>query len=177
MRSKLILLPLVLLIGMDPGTWNVDAAKAKVEFSIKGLFGTVHGEFSGLKATIRFDPRNPGTGSISASIDAKTVSTGIGMRNHHLRTEEQYFNTDKYPTISFRSRKIEKTGNGYTVTGDLTIKDVTRAVQIPFGFETSGRTGVFKGQFVIKRLDYHLGAPGGSVGDEATIDLEVPVSQ
>lgn len=179
----MIILPLTLLIGtnpvtgIDPGTWNVDAAKAKIQFSIHGMFGTVHGDFSGLKATIRFDPKNPAAGSISATIDAKTVSTGIGMRNHHLRTEEQFFDTDKYPTISFRSKKIEKTGNGYTAAGDLTIKDVTKPVLIPFAFENNGRTGTFKGQFTIKRLDYHLGKPGGSIGDEATISLEVPVSQ
>lgn len=177
MRSKMILLPLVLLVGMDPGVWNVDAGKAKVGFAIKGMFGTVHGDLTGLKATIHFDPKNPGAGSITASVDVKTVSTGIGLRNHHLRSEEQFFDTGKYPTIAFRSKKIEKTGSGYTVTGDLTIKDVTRVVQIPFGFDAGGRTGVFKGYFQIKRLDYHLGKPGGSIGEDVTIDLEVPVSQ
>ena len=115
--------------------------------------------------------------SITASVDVKTVSTGIGLRDHHLRSEEQFFDTGKYPTIAFRSKKIEKTGSGYTVTGDLTIKDVTRVVQIPFGFDAGGRTGVFKGHFQVKRLDYHLGKPGGSIGEDVTIDLEVPVSQ
>ena len=174
----MILLPLVLLIGAAPANWNVDASKAKVAFSIKGPLGTVHGDFTGLKATIRFDVKNPEAGSISASIDAKTVSTGIGLRNHHLRNEEQYLNTDKYPTISFHSKKIEKTGSGYTANGDLTLKGVSKPVQIPFTFSPSGNSGVFKGQFVIKRGDFNIGGkPGGSVGDDITISLEIPVSQ
>src|SRR5882757_2320806 len=81
------------------GNWTVDTANAKVSFSIKGPFGTVHGDFTGLKATIDFDEKNPAGGSITANIDPKTVSTGIGLRNRHLRNEEEYFNTDKYPEI------------------------------------------------------------------------------
>ena len=177
MQTKLVLLLLALSIGTDPGNWNADASKAKVGFSIKGPFGTVHGDFTGLKATIRFDVKNPGAGSITASIDAKTVSTGIGLRNHHLRNEEQFFNTDKYPTISYTSKKIEKTGNGYSAAGMLTIKDVTKPVQFPFTFEPNGKTGVFKGHFMIKREDFHIGKSGGSIGDDVTIDLEVPVTQ
>lgn len=171
------LLLLAMLVGTDPGNWNADASRAKVQFSIQGLFGTVHGDFTGLKATIRFDVKNPGAGSISASIDAKTVSTGIGLRNHHLRSEEQYLNTDKYPLITFRSKTIEKAANGYTANGDLTLKDVTKPVKIPFTFTPKDNSGVFKGQFVIRREDFHIGKPGGSIGDDVTISLEVPVSQ
>src|ERR1700753_4049284 len=177
MRTKMILLPLALLMVSDTGNWNADAENAKVEFSIKGPFGTVHGDFKGLKATIQFDVKNPEAGSITASIDAKTVSSGNGLRNHHLRTEEQFFNTDKYPTISFKSKKIEKTGNGYTASGDLTIKDVSKPERIPFTFAPNGNTGVFKGQFVIRREDFNLGKNGGSIGDDVTINLEVPVKQ
>jgi polyisoprenoid-binding protein YceI len=177
MRIKIILLPLALLIGSGLGNWKPDASKAKVAFSVKGPLGTVHGEFTGLKATIQFDVKNPGAGSISASIDANTVTTGIGMRNHHLKSEEQFLNTDKYPEISFHSKKIEKTGSGYTASGDLTIKGVSKPVQIPFTFTPDGNSGVFKGQFVIKREEFNIGKPGGSTGDDVTISLEVPVSQ
>jgi polyisoprenoid-binding protein YceI len=177
MRTKMILLPLALLIGSGVGNWKPDTSKAKVAFSVKGPLGTVHGEFAGLKATIQFDVKNPGAGSITASIDANTVTTGIGMRNHHLKSEEQFLNTDKYPEISFHSKKIEKTGNGYTASGDLTIKGVSKPVQIPFTFTPGGNSGVFKGQFVIKREDFNIGKPGGSTGDDVTISLELPVSQ
>lgn len=171
------LLSLTLLMAPALADWTVDTARAKIEFSIKGPFGTVHGNFTGLKATIRFDVKDPRTGSITASIDAKTVSTGIGLRNHHLRTEEQFLNTDKYPVIGYRSKAIEKTPNGFTSTGELTIKGITKPVRIPFTFAPNGTTGVFKGQFVIRREDFDIGKPGGSIGDDVTINLEVPVSQ
>ena len=145
-----------MLARIGSGQLEPDAAKAKVEFSVKGPLGTVHGAFTGLKATIQFDVKDPGAGSITASIDANTVSTGIGMRNHHLKSEEQFLNTDKYPLISFHSKKIEKTGSGFTASGDLTIKGVSKPVQIPFTFTPGGNSGVFKGQFGTQagRLQY-----------------------
>lgn len=99
------------------------------------------------------------------------------MRNHHLRTEEQYLNTDKYPRISYKSGKIEKTGAGYKATGELTIKGVTRSVEIPFTFTSNGNAGVFKGSFTFKRSDFNIGKEGGSIGDMITITLEVPVKK
>lgn len=157
--------------------WTVDTANARVAFSVGGPFGTVHGTFTGLEATIRFDPADLAGSTIQASIDAKTVSSGIGLRNHHLRSEEQWLNTDKYPRISYRSAKIEKTASGYKLTGNLTIKDVTKPVNLPFTFTANGNTGVFKGQFSFRRVDFHLGKPGGSVGDVITIDLDIPVKK
>lgn len=168
----------VIIVGLSfAGRWNVDSEKAKVSFGIKGPFGTVHGDFTGLKATIDFDEKNPGGGSVTATIDAKTVNTGIGLRNRHLRTEEQFFNTDKYPEISFRSKKIEKAGEGFKAEGELTLKGVTKPVEIPFTFTPAEGGGLFKGHFVIKRLDFNVGKPGGSIGEDVTIDLEIPVKK
>ncbi|HEV3413663.1 MAG TPA: YceI family protein [Puia sp.] len=172
MKTSAIILGLLLATN-----WTVDPSSAKVEFSVKGPFGTVHGSFSGLKAAINFDPGAPAGGSIEASIDANTVSSGVGMRNHHLKTEEQYLNTDKYPRISYKSTRIEKAGSGYKAIGELTIKDVTKPVEIQFTFTPNGNTGVFKGDFTFKREDFHIGKEGGSVGDMITIHLEVPVKK
>jgi polyisoprenoid-binding protein YceI len=155
--------------------WKPDAANAKVNFSIQGIFGTVHGSFTGLEATIYFDEKNLSGSSISASLDAKTVSTGISLRNSDLRNKEEWFNTDKYPRISFKSTKIEKSADGFKANGNLTIKDVTRPVVIPFTFTSKDSNGLFKGEFKIKREDYQLGTPGGTVGSEATIMLSIPV--
>lgn len=178
MQLKQIIAGSALITGLFfAANWKVDEAKAKVNFSVKGPFGTVHGNFTGLKATIQFDPKESSGGSVSATIDAKTVSSGVGMRNKHLRTEEEWLNTDKYPTITYKSKKIEKSGEGYKAIGDLTLKGITKPVEIPFTFTPQGGDGIFKGHFVIKREDYKLGKPGGSVGDEITIDLEVPVKK
>src|SRR6185312_8860208 len=157
--------------------WNADAPKAKIKFSVDGPFGTVHGSFSGLKATIGFSEKDLAGSSISASIDAKTVSTGISLRNSDLRKKEIWLNTDKYPAISFKSRKIEKTASGFKVSGDLTLKATTRLIEIPFTFSPSGASGIFQGKFSINREDYGVGKKGGSVAKIISISLEVPVNK
>ncbi|MCW3119823.1 MAG: YceI family protein [Chitinophagaceae bacterium] len=157
--------------------WKADSANSQINFTVKGPFGTVHGKFTGLKADLKFDPKDPGNSSISASIDAKTVSTGIALRNRDLRKKEEWLDTDKYPLITFYSKKIEKKGNEYTATGDLTLKGQTRSVEIRFTFTGKGSSGVFKGKFTINRQDFHIGKEGGSVGSTITINLNIPVKK
>jgi len=180
MRSVLFIC-LVAIASILPlaNSWTVDASKAKVLFTVKGPFpfGTVHGKFTGLKATIRFDEKDLPGSAVSASIDATTVSTGIDLRNRYRRKKEEWLDTDKYPQISFKSTKVEKTSSGYKAVGELTLKGTTRPVEIPFSFTASGSTGVFKGNFTINREDYKVGHPGGSVGSTITIELEIPVSR
>lgn len=178
MKSLLITSIITVMAGwILADHWNADAANAKISFSVKGPFGRVHGNFSGLTATIQFSEKDLASSSLSATIEAKTVSTGISLRNSDLRNKEEWLNTEKYPVISFKSKKIEKTSSGYKVSGDLTIKGTTKPVEIPFTFAPSGNTGTFKGQFTINREDYKIGKTGGSVGDPISISLEVPVKK
>jgi len=157
------------------GNWTADADKAKITFTVDGPFGDVHGSFSGLKSEFQFDEKDLAKSSITASIDASTVSSGVGLRNTHLRNEEQWLNTEKYPRIHFKSTKIEKTSAGFSASGTLTLKDISKPIVIPFTFSSSGNSGTFKGQFSIKREDYDLGKKGGSVGETIQINIEVPV--
>jgi polyisoprenoid-binding protein YceI len=176
MKFKQILaVSAILLVLPNAGNWKADTANAKVNFNLHGPFGTVHGSFTGLEATINFNEKSLSSSSIIASIDAKTVSTGVSLRNSDLRNKEEWLNTDRYPRITFKSKKIEKTDKGYIVSGDMTIKGVTKPVEIPFTFTSKDATGIFKGQFTIKREDYNLGKSGGSVGSLITIILTVPV--
>ncbi len=176
MILKKILLTSAVLTGLIfSGNWKPDTANAKINFNVEGIFGMVHGSFTGLEAVIQFDEKDLANSSFSASIDAKTVSTGISLRNSDLRNEEEWFNTDKYPRISFQSKKIEKTATGYTALGDLTIKGITKTMEMPFTFTSKDAAGVFKSQFTIQRMDYKLGKPGGSVGSEVAVTLTIPV--
>ena len=156
--------------------WNSNASTAQTKFSISGPFGAVHGTLGGLKSTILFDENNLAASSVSASVDSKSISTGIGMRNRDLQ-KEKYLNSENYPSLSFRSDKIQKSGTGYIAIGSLTIKGVTTRIEIPFTFSEKGNAGVFKGGFTIKRQDYGVGNSGGSIGSTVTIDLEVPVTK
>ncbi len=176
MKFKQILAATALIIIFTAaGNWKADTANAKVSFTVDGPFGTVHGSFTGLEATINFNEKNLSNSSIVASIDAKTVSTGVSLRNSDLRNKEIWLNTDKFPKISFKSNKIEKTANGFKASGDLTIKGITKPLDIPFTFTSKESSGNFAGKFTIKREDYNVGKPGGSVGSIITIMLTVPV--
>jgi polyisoprenoid-binding protein YceI len=172
-----LLLSFLSVVSVLPmtGNWTADGDKAKITFSLDGPFGAVHGSFSGLISEFQFDEKDPSKSAISASVDASTVSSGVGLRNTHLRNEEQWLNVAKYPRIQFKSTKIVKTDAGFSVTGTLTLKDISKSIVIPFTFSPSGKTGVFKGGFSIKRADYNLGKTGGSVGEVIRINLEVPV--
>ncbi|HEY2350282.1 MAG TPA: YceI family protein [Puia sp.] len=175
--KTLLFIPLIVLATGLPftGNWNADSSKAKITFAVDGPFGEVHGSFSGLSSEIQFDEKDLSKSSVTASIDAGTVNSGIGFRNTHLRNEEQWLNTAKYPRIHFKSTKIEKTPGGYSAYGTLMLKNISKSIVIPFTFSSTGNTGVFKGRFSIKREDYNLGKKGGSVGETIQINIEVPV--
>jgi polyisoprenoid-binding protein YceI len=175
--KQIIMVSAVIAVVPFAGNWKADTANAKINFSVKGPFGTVHGSFSGLKATIKFDEKDLAGSSVVASIESKTVSTGVGLRNKDLRNKEMWLNSEKYPTISFSSKKIQKTAKGFTALGGLTIKSTTKEVAIPFTFDAKAGAGVFKGEFHINREDYKVGNSGGSVGDDITLTLEVPVKK
>ena len=169
--------------GPDPAEnngarWNADAAHAQITFSVKGPFGTVHGGFSDLRSTIKFDENDLAHSSIVTSVDPKTINTGNKVRDNDLQ-KETYLSSDQHPRISFRSQKFEKEGNGYRVTGTLAIKETSKTVSIPFTFNQKGNSGTFKGQFSIQRMDYDVGNTGGllKIGKEITINLDVPVTK
>jgi len=176
MKIIIITLAFVLANFRLAENWKVKSKEAKVNFSVEGPFGTVHGSFSGLKATLDFDDKHPEKGSLSASVEVNTINTGIGLRNHDLK-KEKYFNAEKYPQISFKSKSIEKTAKGFKAEGTLTLKDVSKPVAIPFTFTANGSEGVFKGDFEINREDYNIGSKGGSIGSKVNIHLEVPASK
>lgn len=178
MKTLLFFSLFSILTGLPlTGNWTADAARAKIAFTVDGPFGEVHGTFSGLTSEFQFDEKDLSKSSITASVDASSVSSGVGLRNTHLRNEEQWLDIAKYPRIHFKSTKIEKTDAGFSASGILTLKDVSKPIVIPFTFSSSGNSGIFKGQFSIKRGDYKLGKQGGSVGEIIQINIEVPVKR
>jgi len=178
MIVKLMGATVAIILGLAfAGSWKSDPTTAKVSFKVQGPFGTVNGSFSGLKTDILFDAKDLAGSAVSASIDPKTVNTGIGLRNRHLRNEEEWFDTDKYKEIAFHAKKIEKSDNGYKAIGELTMKGISKPAEIAFTFTPNGDTGLFKGDFSVKREDFGLGKSGGSVGSIITVHLEVPVKK
>src|SRR5271154_1174895 len=116
-------------------TWKFDPAHTTVAFSTRHLMvTTVRGHFAPPTGKLVFDAANPAASSVEAIIDAKTVNTGVEQRDNHLRSAD-FLEVDKFPTITFKSTKIEVDGETEgKVTGDLTMHGVTRPVTLKVEF-------------------------------------------
>lgn len=161
--------------------WTFDKAHSNIYFDIKHIFSSVRGNFTGFSGTFVFDPDNLQKSSIEMTVDTQSVYTQITKRDNHLRSKE-FFDVSKYPAMTFKSRSITHlSDNNYRVTGDLTIKDVTKPIEVPFVFygvkdhplEKNKQVAGFEGSFTIDRLDYHVGdgkyVKMGVVGKEVAI--------
>jgi polyisoprenoid-binding protein YceI len=158
-------------------TWQIPAG-TKANFTIDGLMGiNVNGTLAFSNSTIIFDPANPKTATLEATLSVATIETGIGKRDRHLKSRD-FFDAGKYPVITFKSGSVAKSGNGYSVTGKLRIKAATQTVTIPFTFVQTGQTGTFKGSFNIRRTQYSIGTgKERGMGDEVRINLNIPVKK
>jgi polyisoprenoid-binding protein YceI len=155
--------------------WTADTQKAQIEFTIGGPFGKVTSKFAGLQGSIALDENNVPQ-SIQATVQLSTLETGIGMRDKDLH-KETWFNATAFPQITLQSKRIEKINNGYLLTADLTMKGVTKTIEIPFTFIMGQNGGVFKAAFTINRLDFGVGKTGLGVDKNVTVKVEVPVKK
>ena len=149
---------------------------SKVQFTIVNhlvFTTTVNGYFKGLKGNIRFDPHDPKSAVIDATVAVNTISTGIGKRDRDLQ-EEKYFNAAKYPVMRLLSTTVVATdkANTYQMTAALTIKGITKTVSFPFTAVVSGNGCQFNGQFTINRKDFRVG-PDNAIDDKLTVVLKV----
>jgi len=113
----------------QPATWDVDSAHSASQFAVKHLMvSTVRGQFGKTAGSIQWDGQDYKTVAAEATIDATTIDTREPKRNEHLKSAD-FFDVEKFPTITFKSKKIEPaSGGGFRVTGDLTMKGVTKEV-------------------------------------------------
>ena len=173
---------------MPPLTYAIDPAHSSVHFSVRHLMvSNVRGEFTKVSGTVNFDPEKPETSTIEATIDATSISTRDQQRDGHLKSPD-FLDTEKFPTIAFRSKKVEIVSGGGKVTGDLTIHGVTREIVLdvegptpeikdPWGKQRIGASATAK----LSRKDFGLTwnaaleTGGVMVGDEVKITLDVEV--
>ncbi len=168
-------------------TWNIDPAHSVAEFKVKHMMiSNVKGRFSGIKGSLRLDDTDVTQSHVEASIDAASVNTHEPQRDAHLKSAD-FFDVETFPTLSFASRRITRKSDGeLEVTGDLTIRGVTRSVAFtvdgpsapakdPWGYTRVGLAATTK----INRKDFGLTwnatleTGGILVGDDVTISLEL----
>lgn len=151
--------------------------KSSVTFHIKNLGITVNGLFAGFKGDIKFDPANLAASTIEASVETNTIDTDNGTRNDHLKSDS-YFDVARYPTITMKSTSFKhKIGNSYTGTFNLTIKDITKTVEIPFTYTETGNTASFKGNFQVERSDYGVGGKSLVMSDDVKVDIDIATTR
>lgn len=166
-------------------TWKIDPAHSAAQFSIRHMgISTVRGNFTKVSGTVQFDAKDPAKSSIDATIDATSVDTRVEARDKHLRSPD-FFDVEKYPTITFKSKRVEPAGDGkLKVTGDLTIHGTTKEVALdvdgpsaptkdPMGNMRTGAEATTK----ISRSDFGVKGAPGMVGDEVTITLDVEITK
>lgn len=151
--------------------------KASVTFQIKNLGVNTAGTFSGFKGELQLDPAHPEVSRIDASIEVKTINTGSQTRDEHLKGDS-YFDAEKYPLITMKSVAFKhKSGNSYTGTFNLTIKDKTSPVELPFTYTETANTATFKGTLNIKRSDYGIGGKSLIMSDDVTVFIDVDTTK
>ncbi len=153
----------------NSSTWNLTD-----DYEIRFISDNPEGIFKSLDGTIIFNPSDLSNSSFNMSVDVNSINTGRGMQNKHA-VSDKWFDANKYPKIIFTSKSINASGSTYSVTGDLSIKDVTKTITFPFTFEDN----TFKGTFDIDRMEYHIGTMNGmdkKASQYLKIELNVPVT-
>jgi len=169
------------------GSWKVDLAHSDITFRIRHLVAKVPGTFNQWTAKITGEPPAWTPGAVEVTIDAASIDTRNERRDNDLRSDN-FFDVARYPTITFRSTKVEVQGSRLTITGDLTMKGVTKPVVLTG--EYTGMMGAgerakigFSASTTINRLDWGItwnrAVEGGGVvlGDEVTIDINIEAAR
>ena len=151
--------------------------KAGITFNIKNLGITTGGSIGGVQADIVFDKNKPESGSIQGSADVNAINTDNDTRDNHLKSAD-YFDAARYPKMTMRSVSIKhKRGNNYVARFNVTIKDKTKLIDVPFTYTVNGTAAEYKGSFKILRTDFGIGDEGLVLGNEVTVFIDIQTTQ
>jgi len=129
------LIAAVVIAGLSPAAlgnemYRFDPSSSTIGFSVHQFLGTTHGKFAKFNGNVQVDREHPENSSVTAQIDVRSIDTRIKKRDDHLRSAE-FFNVEKYPQITFKSRSVKQTGpQSGDILGDLTIHGVTKPVTL-----------------------------------------------
>ena len=170
--------------GTATRTYKIDKSHSEAIFQVRHLVTKVRGRFTDFEGAIEYNEANPELSTVNFSIKTASIDTAEADRDKHLRSPD-FFEVDKYPEITFRSKKMTKRGDGYDVSGDLMIHGVTKEVVLPvahlgkakdpWGGERLG----FEVETALNRKDYGLAfnvaleTGGFLVGDEVKISIDI----
>lgn len=179
-------LSMLLLAGVgahaQSTSWAIDTNHSQVNFQIRHMgVSNVRGSLSGVAGTVVWDEKDPSKSSVAATIDAKTVTTNNEKRDAHLKSPD-FFNVDKFPTLSFKSTSVTKVGDKLQIVGDLTLTGVTKSVTLDVDGPTAPQKGMggklvtgFSASGTLKRSDFNFGSKFSTpmLGDEVSFTIDV----
>jgi len=164
-------------------TWTIDPNHSQVNFAIKHLqVSTVRGSISGITGNVNWDEKDPSKSSVEVTINTTTLTTNNEKRDGHLKSPD-FFNVEKFPTMTFKSTAVTGASGKLQVVGDLTLAGVTKSVTLDVDGPTPPQKGMggklvtgFSATGKLKRSDFNFGSKFGEpmLGDEVqfTIDIE-----
>jgi polyisoprenoid-binding protein YceI len=167
------------------GEYTLDPAHTRLGFSTRhAMVTTVRGSFKEFTGDAVVDTANPSASKVTVNIKAASIDTGVADRDAHLRSAD-FFDAETYPEITFVSTDVQRDGEDWVLTGDLTIKDVTKPITITFEPTGSARDPFgnirigFEGQATLNRKDWGLTwnaaleTGGWLVSDKIKLDLDI----
>jgi polyisoprenoid-binding protein YceI len=170
--------------GYVVGTWTIDGVHSDVSFTVRHMMvSKVRGRFGTFSGTI-VTAENPLESTVTAEIDLASIDTNNEQRDAHIRSAD-FFEVEKYPTMTYRSTSVEPDGDGFLVRGDLTLKGVTKSVPLklelngfgpdPFGGIRAGYSASTEISRSAFGVDISMPMDGGGVvvGDKIQIQLEI----
>src|SRR5581483_7082109 len=175
---------------MSIKTWQFDAAHSSIGFSVRHLLvSKVHGRFLRWSGALRFDEAAPAASRVEVTVEAASIDTGVPARDEHLRSAD-FLDVATYPAIAFRSGAVERVGpRQFRVSGDLTIRDVTREVVLdveyggrvrdPRGFDRVGfsaRAAIDRKAFGVT-FNQLLDTGGLALGDRVELRIDVEATE
>ena len=172
--------------GYVAGTWDIDAVHSDVSFTVRHMMvSKVRGRFAAFSGQI-VTADNPLDSTVTASVDLNSISTGQEQRDNHIRSAD-FFETEKYPEMTYRSTGVRADGEDFVVDGELSLHGVTRPVALklelggfsPDALNPGGTRAGFSATTEINRgdfgIDISMPMDGGGVvvGDKISINLEI----
>ena len=134
------------------------------------------GSFKKMEGTIEFNEQSLETSKFNFSIAISSIKTGNGMRDKKAQTEE-WFSSKKFPAIKFTSTTVEKEGDLYKITGDLTLKGITKVYVVKAKKSGSGNTISFAGSINLNRMDFKIGKKSDVVPDIMKVSFDLPAEK
>jgi polyisoprenoid-binding protein YceI len=170
--------------------YQIDPKHSAVHFQVRHMtIAFVKGEFGNVTGTVEFDPANPEASRLDVSIDVHSLYTRDAQRDGHLKTPE-ILNAEAFPTATFKSKRVSKSGAGYEVVGDLTLRGVTKEVTLqvtnvsdevtdPWNLKRRGITATAKLSRSAFGMGWNMELPGVGpmVSDEVDISIDVEMTR